>query len=46
MITGSCWLFWMPDALRDGVNWGGGGRLWEQGHVEGRGGGFVIDSSG
>lgn len=28
-LSGSCWLFSMPDALRDGVSWGGK-CLWEQ----------------
>lgn len=23
-LPGSCWLFSMPDVLRDGVSWGGG----------------------
>lgn len=54
-LPGSCWLFSMPDALRDGVSWGGreggGEGLWEQEggrYVEGRGegGGFSIKSSG
>lgn len=40
-LPGSCWLFSMPDALRDGVSWGrgevmgAGGR--GGGHVEGKG---------
>ena len=39
-LPGSCWLFSMPDALRDGVSWGGKGREvygGGRGHVEGRG---------
>ena len=36
-LPGSCWLFSMPDALRDGVSWGREEVMGAGGHVEGKG---------
>lgn len=46
LLPGSCWLFSVPDALRNGVSRGGGGwGLGEWGACGGEGG-FSIKSSG